>query len=121
MKNDHIEEANSANQNDTEMLQILESDIDDAKTNLANHVENLQSAKLALEQSKAAFEEAESIEAEIRSTLENKGSATASLSRELSKANDDYEASRESVQLVIIEVEKISNEIEIIAQQLSDA
>lgn len=121
LKNDHIEEANSANQNDTEMLQILESDIDDAKTNLANHVENLQSAKLALEQSKAAFEEAESIEAEIRSTLENKGSATASLSRELSKANDDYEASRESVQMVIIEVEKISNEIEIIAQQLSDA
>ena len=45
--------------------------------------------------------------------MENKGSATASLSRELSKANDDYEASRESVQLVIIEVEKISNEIEI--------
>ena len=121
LKNDHIEEADSADIEAKELLVELEEQIATAKKDLDEHEANLVAAKKALEDSKKAFVETEAIEAEIRDTLENSGAATAALSRALSKANETLELCREAVNDAKVEVGKIANQADLIAEQLSTA
>ena len=121
LTNDHIEAEEISELEDTANLVELEELISGAKIDLTKHEENLNSAKEALATSKIAFEETESIEAEIRESLEQTGTATASLSRALAKANEHLEACRESVQNARLEADKVANQAEMIAEQLSSA
>ena len=121
LKNDHLEEAESSDIDDREVLLDLEDQISDAKTNLDEHENNLKSARDALAASKIAFEETEAVEAEIRESLESSGAASASLSRALSKANDQLEMCREAVQSARLEADKVANQAELVAEQLSAA
>ena len=121
LKKDHIEEAKSADIESKESLGEHEVHISGAKVDLDSHEANLLSAKEALATSKIAFEETEAIEAEIRETLENSGAATASLSRALSKANEHLELCRNAVHGARLEADKVANQAELIAEQLSAA
>tara|TARA_B100000700_G_scaffold298083_1_gene363613 strand:- start:9123 stop:13010 length:3888 start_codon:yes stop_codon:yes gene_type:complete len=121
LKNDHIEEAASADEEAKEQLVDLEELITAAKNDLNEHEANIAAAKEALEASKNAFAETESIENEIRDTLENSGAANAALSRALSKANETLEACREAVNEAKIEAEKVANQADLVAEQLSAA
>ncbi len=121
LNRDHIEEAESADADDRDALIDLEDLILGSKGDLATHESNLSSAKEALATSKIAFEETEAVEAEIRDTLENSGAATASLSRALSKANENLELCREAVQNARLEADKVANQAEMVAEQLSVA
>ena len=121
LKKDHIEEAESADIEDKEFLAELEEQITAAKNDLQSHEESLIAAKEALDASKSAFAETEAIEAEIRQTLENSGTANAALSRALSKANETLESCRKSVNDAIIEAEKVANQADMVAEQLSAA
>ncbi len=121
LKNDHIEEADSADIEAKELLVELEEQIATAKKDLDEHEANLVAAKKALEDSKQAFVETETIEAEIRDTLENSGTATAALSRALSEANETLELCREAVNDAKVEVGKIANQADLLAEQLSTA
>ena len=121
LKRDHVEEAESADIEDKELLVELEEQITAAKSDLDSHENSLLAAKEALEASKIAFAETEAIELEIRQTLENSGTANAALSRALSKANESLEACRESVNEAKIEAEKVANQADLVAEQLSAA
>ena len=121
LKNDHIEEAGITELEDAANLVELEELISGAKVDLTKHEESLISAKEALSASKIAFEETEAIESEIRESLEQTGTATASLSRALAKANEHLESCRESVQNARLEADKVANQAEMIAEQLSAA
>lgn len=121
LKNDHIEEAKSAEIEDKELLSELEEQIATAKNDLSKHEANLISAKEALDASKKSFEETEAIESEIRNTLENSDEATAALSRALSKANEVLENCREAVQSARLEADKVANQADMVAEQLSAA
>lgn len=121
LKNDHIEEAESADADDKDALIDLEDLIIGSKGDLDTHEANLASAKGALAASKIAFEETEAVEAEIRETLESSGAATASLSRALSKANEHLELCRDAVQSARLEADKVANQAEMIAEQLAAA
>ena len=78
LKRDHVEEAESADIEDKELLVELEEQITAAKSDLESHENSLLAAKEALEASKIAFAETEAIELEIRQTLENSGTAKCS-------------------------------------------
>tara|TARA_B100000945_G_scaffold44123_2_gene30234 strand:- start:1527 stop:5411 length:3885 start_codon:yes stop_codon:yes gene_type:complete len=121
LKRDHVEEAESADIEDKELLVELEEQITAAKSDLESHENSLLAAKEALEASKIAFAETEAIELEIRQTLENSGTANAALSRALSKANESLDACRESVNEAKIEAEKAANQADLVAEQLSAA
>ncbi|MBG46290.1 MAG: chromosome segregation protein SMC [Euryarchaeota archaeon] len=121
LKRDHVEEAESADIEDQELLVELEEQITAAKSDLESHENSLLAAKEALEASKIAFAETEAIELEIRQTLENSGTANAALSRALSKANESLDACRESVNEAKIEAEKAANQADLVAEQLSAA
>tara|TARA_B100001769_G_scaffold272489_1_gene267009 strand:- start:6744 stop:10628 length:3885 start_codon:yes stop_codon:yes gene_type:complete len=121
LKRDHVEEAESADIEDKELLVELEEQITAAKSDLESHENSLLAAKEALEASKIAFAETEAIELEIRQTLENSGTANAALSRALSKANESLDACRESVNEAKIEAEKVANQADLVAEQLSAA
>ena len=121
LKNDHIEESESADVDAKEQLADLEEMISGAKDDLAEHEANLISAKKALEESKKSFAETEAIELEIRESLESSGTANAALSRALSTANEKLESCRESVNDAKIEVEKVANQADLLAEQLSAA
>ncbi|MBT4066738.1 MAG: chromosome segregation protein SMC [Euryarchaeota archaeon] len=121
LKEDHLVDAESADSEDKVTLEGLEEHITTAKTDLDSHESNLISAKESLAASKLAFEATEAIEAEIRESLENSGEATASLSRALSKANEHLELCREAVQNARLEADKVANQAEMIAEQLSAA
>ena len=121
LKKDHVEEAESSDVEDKELLAELEEQITAAKVDLNSHEESLVAAKAALESSKLAFAETEAIEAEIRQTLESSGAANAALSRALSKANESLEACRESVNEAKLEAEKVANQADLVAEQLSAA
>ena len=121
LKRDHVEEAESADIEDKELLVELEEQITAAKSDLDSHENSLLAAKEALEASKIAFAETEAIELEIRQTLENSGTANAALSRALSKANESLDACRESLNEAKIEAEKAANQADLVAEQLSAA
>ena len=121
LKRDHVEEAESADIEDKELLVELEEQITAAKSDLDSHENSLLAAKEALEASKIAFAETEVIELEIRQTLENSGTANAALSRALSKANESLDTCRESLNEAKIEAEKAANQADLVAEQLSAA
>ena len=121
LKRDHIEEAESADIEAQHQLTDLEELISVAKTDLSKHEADLASAKDALEASKHAFAETESIESEIRESLENSGAANVALSKKLSSANENLESCRNSVNQAKIDVEKVVNQADLVAEQLSAA
>ena len=121
LKHDHIEEAESADIEAKEQLEELEEMITAAKADLAEHESSLIAAKEALTTSKKAFAETEAIEKEIRESLENSGAANAALSTALLEANSRLESCRESVNLAKIDVEKVANQADLVAEQLSAA
>ena len=121
LNHDHIEEAESADIEAKEQLEELEELISAAKADLAEHESSLIAAKEALATSKKAFAETEAIEKEIRESLENSGAANAALSTTLSEANSRLESCRESVNLAKIDVEKVANQADLVAEQLSVA
>ena len=121
LNKDHISDSESADAADAEILMGLEDEIKSAKEDLDIHIQNLVSAKEALAESERAYQECESIESAIRDSLESSGDANASLSRALTKANEEFEDSRETLQNSRIDVEKLANEADIVAEQLSRA
>lgn len=120
-KKDHVTDAEDADASDLEVLAELEEQIESAKVDLESHVQSLDAAKNALSESEKAYMECESIEREIRESLESSGDKNAALSVALSDATEVFEKSRESLQNARIEVEKVANEADIVAEQLSKA
>ena len=120
-KKDHITDAEDADISDLEILAELEEQIESAKADLETHVQSLDAAKEALSESEKAYMECESIEKEIRESLESSGNKNAALSVALSDATEVFEKSRELLQNARIDVEKVANEADIVAEQLSKA
>ena len=121
LKHDHIEEAETADIEAKDNLEELEEMISTAKADLSAHESSISAAKEALVASNKAFAETEAIETEIRNSLENSGAANAALSKALSEANSRLESCRESVNLAKIDVEKVANQADLVAEQLSVA
>ena len=121
LKHDHIEEAETADIEAKDNLEELEEMISTAKADLSAHESSISAAKEALVASNKAFAETEAIETEIRNSLKNSGAANAALSKALSEANSRLESCRESVNIAKIDVEKVANQADLVAEQLSVA
>ena len=118
---DKLEGADDAQLEESEQLEHLESEIEEAKSNLQAHIESLEEAKIDLSASLEALNEAENKENTIRDSLESSGSETAKLSQAVKDADSALEKCRTAVQLANTEVEKLASEAEVIAEQLSSA
>ena len=118
---DKIDDSESADVEDTQLLEKLEGEITEAKNNLQMHLESIKSAKEEMENSLDVLKNLEDQENAIRESLESSGSETAKLSNALKDAISDFETCQEAVQKANVEMSKIAGEAEIIAEQLSSA
>ena len=118
---DKIEAAQNADVFANEQLEELEEKIIQAKNDLSQHLESLKSAKGDLEASLDFLKSLEEEEESIRESLESSGSETAKLSKAVTETKAHFEKCQIALHNANLEVEKISNEAEIIANQLSEA
>ena len=118
---DKIDDSESADVEDTQLLEKLEGEITEAKNNLQIHLESIKSAKEEMENSLEVLKNLEDQENAIRESLESSGSETAKLSKALKDATSDFETCQEAVQKANVAMSKIAGEAEIIAEQLSSA
>jgi len=118
---DKISDGESKTIEDSEELEALKLQLDEATTSFDEFSNSLVNAKQDLQDSEQALKEAQVEENEITNIMESSSDESAELSRNLSKAMQQLEQARSKLSEVQSEVDRTAAQAEIISEQLSQA